>query len=87
MPERKNILSKVPKIGHSKCSNANMERVRLVRVGESPYSTVPADEINPIPLYIIQGDQSPRFLYCVALNLGVPLAGLALLQLATAQGG
>ena len=35
----------------------------------------------------IQGDQSPRFLYCVALNLGVPPAGLALLQLATAQGG
>ena len=35
----------------------------------------------------LQGDQSPRFLYCVALNLGVPLAGLALLQLATAQGG
>ena len=35
----------------------------------------------------LQGDQSPRFLCCVALNLGVPLAGLSLLQLATAQGG
>ena len=36
-------------------------------------------------LYCVQDDLSPRFLHCVALNLGVPLAGLALLQLATAQ--
>ena len=35
----------------------------------------------------IETSQLPRFLYCVAMNLGVPLAGLALLQLATAQGG
>ena len=36
-------------------------------------------------LYCVQDDLSPRFLHCAALNLGVPLAGLALLQLATAQ--
>ena len=34
---------------------------------------------------LLQGDQSPRFLCFVALNLGVSLAGLALLQLATAE--
>ena len=32
-----------------------------------------------LTLLVLQGDQSPRFLYCVALNLGVPPAGLALL--------
>ena len=35
----------------------------------------------------VQGDTSPRLLFCVALNLGVPQAGLALLQLATAHAG
>ena len=34
----------------------------------------------------IQGDPFPQFLYCVALNLGVP-SWFALLQLATAKAG
>ena len=36
---------------------------------------------------LLQGDPSPQFLYCVGLNFGVPMAGLALLQLVTAQAG
>ena len=34
---------------------------------------------------LVHGDPSPSFLSCVALNLVIPPAGLALLQLGTAQ--